>query len=338
MMDGRLTRRAFLKAGAASAGAVLLGSAVFPEERACAESGKAYGVAQLTIPHSTRFRILQFTDLHLFADEVHHHEVDRQTSETMQKLVKAAKPDLVMATGDLWPENRDGMGETYMRSAIERMEALGVPWGFVWGNHDQLPDYVVGHNAFENAKNSFYRGAATDGNYVIDILDSRKRRVWQLLCLNSHESGVKIAPQLQSDLIAASAPPVPRTAFFHIPLKQYDTVWKDGTAAGVIGEEPCTADEDGSALPFLRSIGVTACFCGHDHVNDYSGAIDGVELVYGRATGAGGYGVEILPKGGKLITINCRKQQHEWVSLTPDGKRWAPKPGERIDRRGDRKG
>ncbi|MCC6490965.1 MAG: metallophosphoesterase [Candidatus Hydrogenedentes bacterium] len=338
MTNARFKRRDFLKAGAASVGAVILGSAFSSDGRARAETGPAYGVAQLVIPHPSRLRILQFTDLHLFADEVHHESVDRQTCETMRELVKTAKPDLVMVTGDLWPENRDGMGEAYMQSAIERMEAMGVPWGFVWGNHDQLPDYAAGHAAFENAKNSLYRGAATDGNYVIDILDQGTRRVWQLICLNSHEYGVKIAPELQEKLTAVSTPPVPRIAFFHIPLKQYDTVWKNGTAAGVIGEDPCIADEDGSALAFLKSIGVTACFCGHDHVNDYSGVVDGIELVYGRATGAGGYGVEILPKGGKLITINCRKKQHEWVSLTPDGKRWTPKPGECTDRRDDRKG
>ena len=337
-MSKQLTRRAFIRTGVASVGAAALGSALSPGGSAYSDSGEAFGVAQLTIAHPAQFRILQFTDLHYYSDESLHDSVDGQTNETMRDLVKIARPDLVMVTGDLWPEDRDGKGETYMRYAVQQLEALGVPWAFVWGNHDQLPDYAVGHDAFEKAKNSLYRGAASDGNYVVDILDRRNRRVWQLLCLNSHENGVKIAPQLREDLTAANSSPVPRVAFFHIPLKQYDTVWKNGTATGVIGEDPCIADEDGSALPFLKSIGVRACFCGHDHVNDYSGVADGVELVYGRATGAGGYGVEILQKGGKLITINCKKTQHEWVSITPDGERWVPGPGERIDRKADKNG
>ena len=97
------------------------------------------------------------------------------------------------------------------------------------------------------------------------------------------------------------------------------------------GEDVCMEQEDGSSLAVLKAAGVRACFCGHDHQNDYSGAADGVELVYGRVSRAGGYGADIFPKGGKLITVNCRTGRYEWVSITPDGKRWRPKPGERRE-------
>jgi len=157
--------------------------------------------------------------------------------------------------------------------------------------------------------------------------------VWQIICLNTHRAGVQAPERAWLNALKQSEPHSPRRfAFFHIPLKQYDTIWESGVAAGIKGESVCFEEEDGSTLAVLKTMGVKACFCGHDHSNDYSGVIDGVELVYGRATGVGGYGANIIPKGGKLITVNCVEEMYEWVSLTPDGKKWHPKPGERVDK------
>jgi len=137
--------------------------------------------------------------------------------------------------------------------------------------------------------------------------------------------------QWVEELVKTDSVPVPRFAFFHIPLRQYDDIWKNGAARGMKGEEVCMEKEDGTSLAVLKAASVRACFCGHDHQNDYSGTADGVELVYGRVSRAGGYGADIFPKGGKLITVNCRKGTYNWVSITPDGKRWSPKRGERRE-------
>ena len=317
----RLTRRSFLRSSLACTAVFLLGA------------GASAGSAPLTIKHPNHFRILQLTDLHFFShDKDVRDAFNERTVENIHKLVKQAKPDLLMITGDVWSENPEGMGETWMRYAIGQFKALGVPWAFTWGNHDQVSDYSVAHDAFSKAKNSLYRGRGSDGNYAIDIDDKNHQRVWQIVCLNSHRDGLQTAQQewLQ-ELVKGDPVPVPRFAFFHIPLKQYDEVWKNGTAVGVKGEDVCMEKEDGSTLAVLKAAGVRACFCGHDHQNDYSGVADGVELVYGRVSRAGGYGADIFPKGGKIITVNCRTGLYEWESLTPDGVRWHPKPGERLE-------
>ncbi len=313
-----LTRRAFLKTSVACAGLVLMGTAA------------PSGGARLTIGHPKRFRILQLTDLHFFSHEKEVRDAfNVRAVENMHKLVKETKPDLVIVTGDVWSENPGGEGEARMRYAIGHFESLGVPWAFTWGNHDQVSDYPVAHEALAAARHSLYRGTDSDGNYVINIEDASRKRVWQIVCLNTHRDGLQ-QPQRQwmQELVKADPEPVPRFAFFHIPLKQYDDIWKNGTALGMKGEDVCMEKEDGSSLAVLKAAGVRACFCGHDHQNDYSGMSDGVELVYGRVSRAGGYGADIFPKGGKLITVNCRTGRYEWVSVTPDGKRWHPKPGE----------
>ena len=334
-MSPSLTRRAFIQSSLLSAASVALGATA--ASNAAEAAGE--GVAQLKIPDPTQFRILQFTDLHFFAGAaIAHKAVNRRSCQIMRDLAESAKPDLLMVTGDLWPEDRGGMGETSMRAVIEWIEELDLPWAFTWGNHDQLPDYAVGHEAFTKAKNSLYRGAKSEGHYVIDILGPDGQRVWQILCLNSRQDGL-LAEQQQwlRSLDTAGGPGVPRLAFFHIPVKQYADIWDSGAASGIIGENVCLEKEDGSTLPILASMGVKACFCGHDHVNDYSGMASGVELVYGRATGAGGYGGKLLRKGGKLITVNCETDACEWLTLLPGGGQWHSAPGEQIDRRAKKK-
>jgi 3',5'-cyclic AMP phosphodiesterase CpdA len=313
-----VTRRTFLKSSLASAGLLLMGT------------GTAAGAARLTIKHPRRFRILQLTDLHFFSHEKELRDAfNARAAENMHKLVKATKPDLVVVTGDVWSENPEGMGEAWMRFAIGHFEALGVPWAFAWGNHDQVSDFSAAHDALTHGKNSLYRGGDADGNYVIVVEDKDRKRVWQIVCLNSHRDGLQQDQRQWVEYMVKTDPgPVPRFAFFHIPLRQYDEIWKNGAVSGMKGEDVCMEKEDGSTLAVLKAAGVRACFCGHDHQNDYSGMANGVELVYGRVSRAGGYGADIFPKGGKLITVNCRSGSYDWVSVTPDGKRWHAKPGE----------
>lgn len=287
------------------------------------------GVAALTVADPEQFRILQLTDLHFFSREKSTwDDFNQRTVDQMRKLVSLTVPDLIIITGDVWSEDQDGQGEAHMRYATGQFEALGVPWAFVWGNHDQLSDIAVAQKVFSEAKHSLYRGADSDGNYAIDILNAQGRRVWQILCINGHREGIQ--RNEQQWLRGLPKIDTPRFAFFHIPLQQYAETWKNGSASGIWGEDPCMEKEDGSSLPFLKSAGVTACFCGHDHCNDYSGPADGVELVYGRVSRSGGYGSDTFPKGGKLVTVNCSKGTFFWESVTPDGQRWRPKPGERV--------
>ncbi len=329
-----VSRRAFLGACLlASEAVVLSGCAHTLSGVNSREAEEAAAGARLLIRRPVHFRILQFTDLHFFGGKEPLRNLgNERTVNTLKQLTKLTRPDLVMVTGDLWPENREGKAEEHMRFAIEQLESLGVPWGYVWGNHDKLPDYTVGHRAFTEAKNSLYRGAQNNGNYSIDIVNRYGHRIWQLLCLNTGENGVDAAArEWLRELLAFDPKPSARLAFFHIPLKQYGDAWASGSAAGFKGEEVCQEQEDGSTLPLLKELGVRACFCGHDHVNDFSGMCDGVELVYGRATGAGSYGTSRFRKGGKLIVANGWTRQCTWRSITEDGKRWHPRRGERVD-------
>ena len=287
----------------------------------------------ITVAHPESFRILQCTDLHFFSrDKETWDKNNALVVENIRKMLAQTSADMFIATGDVWSEDQDGLGATHMRYAIDQFVSMGVPWAFTWGNHDKLSDDASGHAAFTQAPNSLYRGAGSEGNYAINIVNPAQERVWQLVCLNSRQKGLNAEQQQWvKTLTEQDKNPVPRIAFFHIPLKQYADVWENGAAIGMKGEKVCSEQEDGSTLAVLKSAGIRACFCGHDHQNDYGGVYDGVELVYGRCSRAGGYGADVFPKGAKLITINTVKKTYEWVSVMPDGTRWKPKPGERIE-------
>ncbi len=334
-----MSRRSILSGALGAAGVVLLGNTAFAARGGVKQAPipDAPYVARLEIKSPRKFRILQLTDVHFSERTSRVHELnDNRTIEIMQNLVARAKPDLVMITGDFWRDNPQDRLEEYMQYAVKQGEALGVPWAFTWGNHDQLNDFALGHETLTQAANSLYRGATTDGNYLINIVGPKGDVVTQLVCLNSKVDGLGAEQQqwlrgLAADPAACISPAVPRFAFFHIPVRQYHDVWRNGTALGVIGETVCFEKDDGGALGALKAAGVRACMVGHDHVNDYSGEMEGVDLIYGRATGVGGYGSDKVHKGGKLYTLNCKKGELEWLSLVADGSTWRPKRGERID-------
>ena len=333
MSKRNITRRQFLETSVGVIGLAATGCATHARI-VTTKPGASSGVTCLKISNPSKFTILQFTDVHLFFGKELAETYNKRSEEAIKKLVALAKPDILMVTGDLWRDNPPEKLEEYMRYGVEKCAALGVPWAFAWGNHDKLNDFAVGHKALTEAKNSLYHGGDSAGNYVIDIVDKHRKTVCQLVCLNTEGDGLGASQQKWMHELAEKSVKlsVPRFAFFHIPIKQYSDAWNSGTAKGFKAEGTGIGKEDGSSLPLLKALNVKACFCGHDHINDYSGNVEGVDLVYGRATGYGGYGDSELPKGAKLITVNAKTGQYTWESILPDGTRWSPKPGERISK------
>jgi 3',5'-cyclic AMP phosphodiesterase CpdA len=336
MNVSELTRRQFL-AGAAAGAALIAEGPAFAESLRMgldAWTEQPETSARVQVKDPANFKVLQLTDLHFFCQE-HRPETDKLTCDNLPRYVEHFQPDLLLVTGDLWHDNDDSRGEEFMRFGVEQISKLGVPWLFTWGNHDRLDDYAAGHKHITEAPHSLYRGGPNGGNYVVEAVDASSKALWDFVCLNTHDLGMQ---QAQRDWLAryrdARGDQSAAHAFgvFHIPITQYATIWDNGAASGVKLEEVVNEQEDGSSLEVLKSLGhLRACFCGHDHINDYAGKIDGIDLVYGRATGHGGYGATRIPKGAKLITINCETGAYDWKSVYADGSSWKETAGVRID-------
>ena len=220
---------------------------------------------------------------------------------------------------------------------MTQLGLLGAPWAFTWGNHDSLDSYAAGHKALAGAQGSLYGGGDIGGNYVLLLEDASGAPLVEVFCLDSGKEGLGAEARTfiaQAAVADAGAPKPMRIAACHIPVRQYKEVWADKTASGIIGELVCSEEEDGTTLATLRDARIQAIFCGHDHENDYSGRMAGVEMIYGRATGYAGYGHEKVPKGGKVYTLDPARKAFEWVSLLADGTSWRPASGERIEKWG----
>ncbi len=350
-MDSRLNRRRFLACSLTGAATLPLAGVAETfrgiDLRGFKSESTPVGLARstkhpdtqatMTVKDPSALTALQITDLHFFCTP-RKPERDQQTLDDLKRLTDLTEPDLILVTGDLWHENPDGRGEEFMSFAIETVAGLGRPWLYTWGNHDHLGDYVRGHDALAEAPGSLYRGGASGGNYTVQVLDPGGTAVWEFICLNTAQEGLGQEQQewlkgLQQEREGQERP---RGAFgvFHIPIKQYATIWEEKIASGVKLEVVCNEQEDGLSLAGLKALGhVRACVCGHDHVNDYAGTVEGIDLIYGRATGYGGYGARMVPKGAKLYTINAETGQFDWASYVADGTTWKAPPGQQLHHR-----
>lgn len=303
--------------------------------------------AQLRVKDPSRISILQITDTHFhcyrdpndmkdYLNVVGVKDRDGRTVDDMKRMVDVYKPDLVAHTGDFWHDNPNGRGREFLAEGIGYLEALGVPWVYAWGNHDQVDDYSFAHDALHDAKGSLYRGGAASGNYTIDIVDAAGKPVWELICMNTHKDGL-VAESIQwlsalaEKRTSETTPRPPAFAFYHIPIQQYQIARTAGLTSGIMMDRDSVGKEDGTAFSLLKQLKtVRAGFCGHNHKNDNSAVSDGIELVYGRSSGWSAYGWNEVRKGAKLITLNASAGTYSWETVFPDGERWKPEPGRQI--------
>ena len=271
-------------------------------------------------------RILQITDLHFFHETA---EKDQATLADCRRQIERHHPDLVVISGDLWHDNPQGHGQSYLEFAIREFEGWGVPWTTCWGNHDLVDDYQRAHDALRQARGSCYRGEATHGDYRLEVRagtdDATAAPRLDLFFLNSHADGLGPwqAQSLKSMLTATArmdGRPVPALAFFHIAICEYETRLTGTNFTGVKMEGAAHGREAGEIYPVLAGSGrIKACFCGHSHTNDYVVKTGPVDLHFGRSTGYAGYGGDRVRKGAKLIVVDLAKGSYEQRSVFADG-------------------
>jgi hypothetical protein len=319
---GRLGRRDFLLSGTGlAAGALLLAGS---RPAAALESG----TAALTTRERGRLKILAVTDLHFFNRP---HYKDAWTLKDMGRLVSAHRPDLILVCGDMWYNNPHDRGVEFCQWACEHMAELKTPWALARGNHDQADDSGRAEELLTNSPYSLYRGGM-EGNYTIEARDPGEAApFWNMIIINDAypelgfgEKQIKWFNGEEARIKTKYSPAPPAFVFFHIPLPQYQDVVDAGAARGVKMEKVSFEQGSRDAFPVLRDSGmVKAMFCGHDHLNNFHGIMDGVTLSYLRATGHGGYGGTRLRKGGSIITAEAASAQFSLATVFPSGQGFA---------------
>lgn len=283
------------------------------------------------------FKVMQLTDIHIGAGWMCHGK-DLKALNAVAAMVTAEKPDLVIVTGDIaYPippqaGTSDNLAEAELFAAL--MEQLGVYWTVTFGNHDteayskydraQIADF------YENSgfKYCLFKSGPEDidgyGNSVINIKNSKGEITQSLFTFDSHsylnhdilgfgydydnirESQVQWYRNCVKELtgynksVSDMENPVPKsTAFFHIPLKEYQDAWyeymnngfKDTENAklleGIAGEGGIivySGEGEDSLFEAMLELGSTkGVFCGHDHENNFTMEYKGIKLCYGMS-------------------------------------------------------
>lgn len=273
----------------------------------------------------TVYSVLQITDVHILNDE----KKDENAFRDITKMMDAAKPDLIVITGDITSE-ADNL--TAIKTFGAFMEKLEIPWAFVYGNHDAEGD--ADKDAIDEYLLSleycvYERGdpAITGhGNYYRNVTDASGKPIMTLFMMDSnmydeanggydhfHEDQIEwykntvksIAEETNGD----ASKVVPSLAFFHIPMQgfktAYDAAKKDGGKLfGYRFEDECQPIQDDQMFETMVELGSTkGVFVGHDHMNNYEVEYSGIRLCYGLSCD---HNIYLVPmRGGNLINIKA---------------------------------
>lgn len=279
------------------------------------------------------FKIAQFTDTHYIHGDARADTVIKNIRHVME----TERPDLVMLTGDVIYGKP---AEQSLRDVLDAVAAFNVPFGIVFGNHDDeqgldraallriaqtYPTNVTrtepGIHGSSNYVLTLARHDGTDTAAVIYAIDSNAY---------SQIEGVKGYDYVRSDQVewyrrtsrtltaANGGKPLPAYAFFHIPLPEYDEAVTGGEAAliGTRKERVCAPALNSGLFAAMKECGdVRATFAGHDHNNDYAVLWHGILLAYGRYSG-GNTVYNDLANGARLIELHEDGQRFDtWVRL-----------------------
>lgn len=272
--------------------------------------------------------------------------------ELVGSVLDLERPDLVVLTGDVVGgyDSRDSVEG--MRRAVAPIEARGVPWAFAFGNHDdegpasrlELLSALQEHAGCLAVRGPEELPGA--GHYVLRVGSSRGEALAAALYVldsgGANESGTgdyawfssaqvswylstarALAAEYATVASAAAEPGtvraerLPALAFFHIPLPEYEEVWRTRTCLGFRHEPVCAAAvNSGLFAAFLEAGDVMGTFVGHDHVNDFEGELWGVRLCYGRAGGYGSYGRDGFRRGARVVRLREGERGFEvWIRL-----------------------
>jgi len=286
-----------------------------------------------------KFKILQLTDLHYGEGSY----TDQNTQRLQAELIERVQPDVVVVTGDVVSGYAYHGQPNFFEDAWEKFSQPFIDndiyYAFTIGNHDAQGD-VEPKTIYElEKKNKFslcalsQEGSFDHFNYYLPVYSGlQKGNVSSFLWVfDSHSVGCSQEsnswgcvgdPEIEwyhknsQELKKKYGSNVHHLGFFHIPVPEYMDLYNDYEFYGHRNEDAsCPLINTGFFDALKKNGDIQAIFVGHDHLNDYGGYIDNIELVYGRRMGYAGYGhlfgfqrgarvielTEKLDKNGELI-------------------------------------
>lgn len=264
------------------------------------------------------FRVLMFTDTHLNGKK----EKDIQTVSYLVKNITEQKPDLVIFGGD---NVSSGFNKKRNNEFAELMEALGVYWAAVLGNHEGDGFLAVSREEnveiFSSYDHCLMRKGKEEvdgnGNYAINILgsDGRIQEVFFLMDSGSYMTdeskaeygvtedgevydGVKTSQvewyKEKHDAIEAEYGKFRSVTVVHIPPYQAEKEYAEADFLyGEKREGVCESGFDAGLFDAMKEKGsAQAVYFGHDHVNNFGTMHEDILFSYIQPSGYGVYNME----------------------------------------------
>ena len=281
------------------------------------------GVYTIRADHED-FKILQLTDTHI-GGSITTIGLDRRAFDTCYDLIKWTQPDLIIITGDLvYPIPLQSFSTNNLVplwQLAEFMNNVGIPWGFVYGNHDTelIAKYDVKtlNGIFRQMKNDpacplLYADTQPDiyGRYNqllrIENPNGSLDRVCFLVDSNDYVKGsseINDYDSVHADQIdwyretvdaleGEAGHTVPSFVFMHIPFRAFadaaDALERgDQSARYLFGDNgegvSCPDNDSGFFNAILEEKSTQAVFVGHDHLNNLGVNYMGVDLIYSKS-------------------------------------------------------
>jgi len=276
------------------------------------------------------FTILWGTDFHLRRGPFSNR---KKIYALLEKAFTETDPDLTVISGDLL-FSFDSL--KMLTEFADFMQYHGRSWAFGFGNHDG--QYTHDKPTLANLLDSYPTALFSRGedwvvghsNYPI-VLTKDGQPLQAVILLDSHDSRIYEGGIIAPDYIYPSQiawyrwvedglGEVPLYTFIHIPFPEFKLVWESGTAQGVMLDKKVNVPLENSGLfaAMQEKMNTVAVFSGHDHLNDFSGTWEGIDLHYGRSASYGSYGSRYHSKGMKTITLFSDGRPYEVATYTVD--------------------
>lgn len=267
------------------------------------------------------YRILQLTDIHL-GGGLFSRKLDRMALEAVDKLVQAAKADLIVITGDVaypyWYAGASHNNLRAFRMVADTLARYDTPWTMVFGNHDTEPfaryDKEELGDFLQAQERCLFQKGPQDitgvGNYCLPLLRRDGSLCMALMFVDSnaylgklffsgfdtiHDDQIEWYKRTIQELSPQEAP-VPSLAFYHIPPKEVKVAWEHcyratGEAQYHMGFVQELDNYSGYPKTvegkfFSEMVRLGSCkgmFFGHDHYNTLSVSYQGIRLTYGMS-------------------------------------------------------
>lgn len=289
--------------------------------------GKAF---TLEYPQDDTFTILWGTDFHLrrgpFANR-------NKIYALLERAFAETDPDLTVISGDLL-YSFDGV--QMLTEFATFMQKHNRKWAYSFGNHDG--QYERNKLSLGSVMSDFDTALFSNGemwvlgysDYPVVLMRDGKPQT-AIMLLDSHDSRVYEGSVIAPDYIYPSQiawyrwvenglGDIPLYTFIHIPIPEFKLLWESGTAVGVKHDRIVNTPRENSGLfAAMQEKGNTvAVFSGHDHLNDFFGTWEGIDLHYGRSASYGSYGSASHAKGIKTITLNFASPSYTVQTFTVD--------------------